>query len=83
MKPIVGSIAVLLTFVGYIPYIIDTIKGKTKPHLYTWFVWGVITLAAFTLQLSAGAGVGALVTLAAGVVCLFIAFLWTRSSKKR
>lgn len=75
MKETVGAIAVLLTFVGYIPYIVDTLKGKTKPHVYTWFIWGVITLAAYALQVSADAGPGSLVTLAAAVVCLFIAAL--------
>lgn len=75
MKELVGSIAVVLTFVGYIPYILDTIKGKTKPHVYTWFIWGIITLAAYALQVSANAGPGSFVTLAAAIVCLFIAAL--------
>lgn len=47
-------IAVVLTFVGYAPYIRDTIKGKTKPHVYTWFVWGLVTAIAYALQLRGG-----------------------------
>jgi uncharacterized protein with PQ loop repeat len=38
MKEVIGIIAVIFTFVGYIPYIMDTIKGKTKPHIYSWFI---------------------------------------------
>lgn len=72
MKEIIGLVAVILTFVGYVPYIRDTIKGKTKPHVYTWFIWGLITAIAFGLQLSANAGPGAFTTLAAAIVCFII-----------
>ena len=72
MKEIIGSIAVALTLIGYIPYIRDTIKGKTTPHIYTWFIWGLVTAIAFGLQLSDNAGPGAFTTLAAAIVCLVI-----------
>ena len=82
MKDIVGSIAIILTLVGYAPYIRDTIKGKTTPHVYTWFIWGFVTLIAFALQVSAHAGFGSLVTLAAGIVCLAIFVLGLRIGEK-
>lgn len=72
MKEILGIIAVVLTFVGYIPYIRDTIKGKTTPHIYTWFIWALVTAIAFGLQISANAGPGAFTTLAAAIVCFII-----------
>lgn len=75
MKQTIGIIAVILTFVGYVPYIRDTIKGKTKPHVYTWFIWGFVTLIAYFLQIAAHAGPGSFVTLAAALVCLFIFLL--------
>ncbi len=74
-KVIVGLIASLLVFVGYAPYVIDTLKGKTKPHIYTWFIWGVVTLLVFFFQFNAGAGAGSWLTLSAGLVCLFIFML--------
>jgi uncharacterized protein with PQ loop repeat len=78
MKETIGAIAVLLTFVGYIPYVRDTIRGKTKPHIYTWFIWSFISFIAFALQMSDGAGPGAYVTLAAAIVCGFIVVLGMR-----
>lgn len=75
LKYLVGILAVLLTFVGYIPYIRDTISGKTKPHVYSWFLWGFVTAIAFALQLSDQAGIGSLVTLAASIVC-FVIFIF-------
>lgn len=82
LKDIVGLIAIILTFIGYIPYIRDTIKGKTKPHVYTWFLWSLVTFIAFALQVSGGAGFGAYVTLAAAIVCFFIFLLGLRIGKK-
>lgn len=54
MKEFISTIAVILTFVGYAPYIKDTLKGKTKPHVYTWFIWGLVTLIAYGLQVTGG-----------------------------
>lgn len=81
-KDIVGVAAVILTFVGYIPYVRDTIKGKTKPHIYTWFIWGLVTAIAFGLQLSADAGPGAFTTLAAAIVCFIIFGFGMRQGEK-
>lgn len=72
MKEIVGVVAVVLTFIGYVPYIRDTVRGKTKPHIYTWFIWGLVTAIAFGLQISDNAGPGAFTTLAAAIVCFII-----------
>ena len=69
LKNILGVVAVLLTFVGYVPYLRDVIKGTTVPHLYSWFLWAFVTAIAFALQLSDQAGMGAFVTLAAAIMC--------------
>jgi len=72
LKNIIGFTATFLVFIGYIPYIRDIIKGKTKPHIYSWFLWSFVTLIAFALQISGGAGSGSFVTLAAGLMCLVV-----------
>lgn len=82
LKDFVGVAAVILTFVGYIPYIKDTLKRKTHPHIYTWFLWSLVTAIAFALQISAGAGFGSSVTLAAAIVCFLIFLLGLRVGDK-
>lgn len=72
IRTILGITAVLLTFSGYVPYIRDALKGVTRPHIYSWFLWGFVTSIAFTLQVSDKAGAGAFVTLAAALMCLVI-----------
>ncbi len=74
IKTIFSGLAILLTFLGYIPYVRDIIKGKTTPHAYTWFIFGLVTAFVFALQVTAGAGVGSLVTLVISI-SVFIIFV--------
>ena len=83
LKNIVGIVAVFLTFIGYIPYIKDVISGKTVPHVYSWFLWGFVTLIAYALQVSAGGGIGAYVTFTAGLLCTIVFIIgFTKKGKK-
>lgn len=82
MKETIGLIAVILTFVGYIPYIKDTIKGNTTPHVYTWFMWALVPSIVFAIQLSSDAGPGAFASLAAAIVCFIIFLLGLRNGEK-
>ena len=75
IKTLLGLVATALVFIGYIPYLRDIVKGKTKPHVYSWFLWSFVTLIAFALQISGGAGTGAFVTLAAAVMCIAVIVL--------
>jgi hypothetical protein len=36
----------LLSAAGTIPYAIETIRGKTKPRIVTWFTWALLTAIA-------------------------------------
>lgn len=75
IKNTLGVVATILVFIGYIPYLRDIIKGKTKPHLYSWFLWCFVALIVFALQITGGAGSGALVTLAAALMCIIVIVL--------
>ncbi len=82
IKDAIGIIAVILTFVGYAPYISDTVKGKTKPHIYSWFIWAFVTFIIFALQILGKGGAGAFVTLATAILCLTIFILGLRNGHK-
>jgi hypothetical protein len=44
---IVGIVAGFIGLIGYLPYFITIIKGKTKPNRATWFVWGSLGFIQF------------------------------------
>ena len=74
-KYLIGLFAISLTFFGYVTYVRDIIHGKTKPHLFSWFLWALVSFIAFALQVYGGAGIGAYVTLAAVIMCLVVIIL--------
>lgn len=72
---VIGSVAAVFGIVGYIPYFVNIFRNKTKPHAFTWFVWGLITGIAFVVQILKGAGAGSYVTGSASFLCFIIAII--------
>ncbi len=67
--------ASILALVGNIPYLSDVIKGRVKPHPYTWFVWTIVSCVVFFGQLAKGAGIGAIPTAVSEVFTVVIFIL--------
>src|SRR4051812_32078548 len=72
-RDILGIVATIIALVSYLPYFRDIVAGKTRPHAFTWLIWGVLTIIAFVGQLSGHAGPGAWVTAFTALVCIVIA----------
>ncbi len=72
MKETIAIIAALLAIVGNVPYLIDIVKGKTRPHPYTWLVWSVVSCIVFFGQLDSGGGIGSLPTAASEIFTILI-----------
>lgn len=70
-----GGVALALTFVAFYPYITGILRGETRPHVFTWFIWGVGTLIVFVAQLLDGGGYGAMVIGISGIITFGIALL--------
>lgn len=56
-----------LYLLGLIPYLVDTVRGKTAPHRVTWFLWGFIPLVTYVVQVHLHVGVQSFLTLVFGV----------------
>lgn len=82
MKEILGILAVVVAFIGYIPYLRDTYIGKTKPHVISWFLWTLVSFIAFGLQWSKGAGAGSYANFAMGIICLVLFIFSFRNGTK-
>lgn len=72
MKTLLAGVATLIAIYSYIPYFRDIMKGKTKPHAFSWLVWFLLTAIAFVAQLSDGGGVGSYVNAFTAFVAFFI-----------
>jgi uncharacterized protein with PQ loop repeat len=82
MKEVLGTVAVILTFIGYAPYIRDTIKEKTRPHIYSWLLYSLIAFLVFAIQLQNNAGPGMYITFAAGCLSVVLLLLGLRIGEK-
>jgi hypothetical protein len=82
MKQLLGVITVILALIGYVPYLKDTFKGKTKPHVVSWFLWTLVSFLVFGLQWSKGAGAGAYADFTMGLICLVIFIISLKNGTK-
>ena len=67
---------------AYVPYYRDILRGKTHPHIYSWALWGLLTLLIVALQVKGGAGPATLVTAAAGLLCAGVTILAFKNGKR-
>jgi hypothetical protein len=74
-KETLSAVAIVLTFAAFVPYIRAIIRGTTKPHVFSWVIWGATTFAVFLAQLEEKGGVGAWPIGVSGIITIFIAFL--------
>lgn len=44
----------IISLIGTVPYIRDTIRGYTKPRVASWLVWGILTGIAAAASFSQG-----------------------------
>lgn len=75
LKFVFSGMAIVLTIVAFAPYIRSTLAGKTKPHVFSWVIWGITTVIVFFAQLDAQGGIGAWPIGISGVITVFIAVL--------
>ena len=75
MTAFLGIIGGILIAGSFLPYIKDIIKGKTKPHIYTWFIWSVTHTIAAVAIFEGDGGLFATISVASGGFISFIVLL--------
>ena len=82
-KEIFSAIAIAITFIAFIPYILSIHQGKTKPHAFSWIIWASVTFIVFLATLSDKGGAGAWPIGVSGLITLYVAFLaYTKKSDR-
>lgn len=72
MQESVAIVAALLAIIGNVPYLYDVLRGRVKPHPYTWLIWSIVSCIIFFGQLAKGAGWGVVPTAAAEIFTILI-----------
>ena len=75
LKLLLSLTATPLPLAAFYPYILSILKQQTKPHVFSWIIWGITTLIAFALQWTEGGGLGSWPTGFLGVLTLGIAWI--------
>src|SRR6516162_11100816 len=82
-KELLSAAGIALTFVIFIPYIRSIQQGRTKPHVFSWFIWASGTFVVFLAQLAGGGGLGAWPIGVSGLITAYIAILAYRKRTDR
>ena len=71
-KIVLGYLAIVIEIVSYLIYFVGIFRGKTKPHAFTWFVWGTLNIVAFIAVLISGGETGSWVLGVNAFFCFII-----------
>lgn len=74
-KEFLSIIAIIITFIAFIPYIRSIHQGKTKPHMFSWIIWASVTFIVFLAQLADKGGAGAWPIGVSGIITLYVAII--------
>jgi hypothetical protein len=74
-KELFSAVAIGLTLIAFVPYIRSIHQGKTKPHVFSWVIWGSTTFVVFLAQLADSGGAGAWPIGVSGIITLYVACL--------
>ena len=74
-KEFLSAAGIVLTFVMFVPYIRSIQQGRTKPHVFSWFIWALSTFVVFLAQLAGHGGLGVWPIGVSGLITGYIAVL--------
>lgn len=80
---ILGYIAVILSIISYVPYIHDVLKNKTRPHIFMWILWSLLSGITYFIQIYNNAGAGSWSMGISTIACLFIFIISIKRGEKR
>lgn len=53
-----GALSIAMMVLSRVGYFSDIFRGGTRPHAFSWFIWGTISAIGFAAQVAEGAGPG-------------------------
>jgi hypothetical protein len=78
LAPVFGVLAGVVGVVDTVPYVRDIVRGTTRPHRGTWFIWGMLAIVVCVSQRADGASWSLVMAGTQAVVASFIFLLAIR-----
>lgn len=75
IKEFFSAVAIILTFMALLPYLLSVLRNQVKPHVFSWVIWASTTFIVFLAQLADNAGVGAWPIGVSGVITFIVAIV--------
>jgi hypothetical protein len=82
IKIVASVVAAGIALIAYLPYLVDMLRGKNKPHLYTWISIFLVTFVVTIIQFMGGGGAGAIPTALGAIINGVILFYCFRFGTK-
>ncbi len=74
-QSVLGLLAIFIASIGYFAYFKDIFAKKTKPHIFTWLIWSLLTGTAAIGMIADNAGPGAWPMIYVALMCFLIFLL--------
>lgn len=58
LKVFFGALSIAFTLASRVGYFTGVLRGRARPHLFTWIIWTTISCIGFAAQVAEGAGPG-------------------------
>jgi hypothetical protein len=69
VKMVLAVLACTISFFNLVYYLRTVFYGSTRPHVFSWLIWGTVTIIAAIVQFVEGAGTGAWLTFFVAIMC--------------
>ena len=79
---IFGFLSVAAMLCARLTYFRSIWAGKTRPHAFSWFIWGVISSIGFAAQFADGAGAGSWARGFGAVTCFLLVIISLKHGEK-
>ena len=70
-----GALSVLMIVCSRGDYFNSIFRGRTRPHAFSWFIWGAISSIGFAAQMAEGAGAGSWARGFGAITCFILVII--------
>lgn len=75
MHAVFGYLSLIVALVSWLLYTYSVVRGYTKPHIFTWSIYAIISVLVFWIQYTAGGGAGSWAIGATAIGCAITTLL--------